>query len=159
MKLYLDTSIISHIQAPHKPEAEAITHAFYRFVMEHPDEYELFISPVVEFEVSNCPEPKQSLMVALIESMPIVHLSENQSALDLAEFYVEKNVLARKHIRDLAHVAYATVSQCDFVISWNMKHLVNPQTIIQVNSVNRLHDYYNIFIATPLVIIGENYDV
>ncbi len=157
-KLYLDTSVISHIDAPHKLEAEAITHAFYRFIEEHADEYELLISPVVDLEVRNCPGEKRFRLLALIDRLQVVQLPENQEALDLAELYVEQNVLARKHIRDLTHVAYATVSRCDFVISWNMKHLANPQTIVRVNAVNRLNNYHNIFIATPLVIIGENYD-
>ena len=158
IKLYLDTSVISHIDAPHKPEAEAITHAFYKFLGKRSDEYELYISPVVELEVDNCPEPKQSRLIALMQRVRLIRLPENQEVLDLADLYVEQNVLAGKHIRDLTHVAYATVARCDFVVSWNMKHLANPQTIVRANAVNRLNNYCDTSIVTPLIIIGENYD-
>ena len=158
IKLYLDTSVISHIDAPHKPEAEATTHAFYKFLEEHSDEYELYISPVVELEVRNCPGEKKHRLLALIDQMKMVQLPESREALGLADLYVKQKVLAMKHIRDLSHVAYATVARCDFVVSWNMKHLANPQTIVRANAVNRLNNYCDTSIVTPLIIIGESYD-
>ena len=156
IKLYLDTSVISHIDAPHKPAAQAMTHAFYGFLETHSDEYELIISPVVDLEVRNCPGEKRFRLLALLDRIKVVQLPEIQEAVDLANLYVEQNVLAGKHIRDLTHVAYATVSRCDFVVSWNMKHLANPKTIVSANTVNRLSHYRDISIVTPQIIIGEN---
>ena len=158
IKLYLDTSVISHIDAPHKPVEERMTRAFYQFVEERSNEYELVISPVVDLEVRNCPGEKKFRLLALIDRMNFVQLPENREALDLANTYVEYNVRTERYIRDLTHVAYATVSRCDFVVSWNMKHLANPRTIVRANAVNRLKNYCSISIVTPQIIIGEEHD-
>ncbi|GHT18988.1 hypothetical protein FACS1894189_7450 [Planctomycetales bacterium] len=69
--------------------------------------------------------------------------------------YVQKEVLSEKHKDDLAHVAYAVVSRCDYVVSWNMKHLVKDRTMRRVNSVNADYRYPNIVIVTPQFITGE----
>lgn len=158
LKLYLDTSVISHIEAPHKPNAEAETWKFFRFINERSDEYELLISPVVDVEIRNCPGSKQLRMLAFVERMGISRLSENQESSDLANLYIEQGVLAPRHIRDLLHIAYATIARCDFVVSWNMKHLANPQTIVRANVVNRVNHYCDIIIVTPLAITGEPLD-
>ena len=63
LKLYLDTSVISWIDAPKRPDWERTTHKFFRFVQDHPDEFQIFISPVVELELSRCPEPKRTRLV------------------------------------------------------------------------------------------------
>lgn len=39
-----------------------------------------------------------------------------------------------------------------------MKHLANPKTIVRANAVNRYNNYSDIFIVTPQIIIGEEYD-
>ncbi|MDR1963304.1 MAG: hypothetical protein LBQ50_05960 [Planctomycetaceae bacterium] len=53
------------------------------------------------------------------------------------------------------HIAYADVSRCDYVISWNMKHIVRPKTISGVNNVNFHNNFNQINIATPQLFTGE----
>lgn len=147
--LYLDTSVISHIQAPHKPEAEAVTHAFFRFVQERREEYELAISPVVEQEVDNCPEPKRSKLKTFLLDLDCVLLPADPEAEDLVEMYVAEGVLTAQHHNDLSHIAYAVVSDCDFIISWNFKHFVNDRTPTRVNAINAKHGYRAVTILSP----------
>ena len=155
LKLYLDTSAISHIDAPDRRDWEAITGEFYRFVKEHPDEFELVASPITLFEIDQCPEPKRSSLYDFLSTVDFTILPENQEALSLADLYAQEGILAKKHSRDLTHVAYATVVRCDYVVSWNMKHLVKARTISGVNLINRMNNYCDIIIMTPLAFIGE----
>jgi hypothetical protein len=53
------------------------------------------------------------------------------------------------------HIAYATIARCDFIISWNFKHFVNPKTIVRVRYVNTVNNYQTPSILSPLDIIGE----
>ena len=149
VKLYLDTSVISHIDAPHKPEAEAMTYAFYRFVEERSGEYELVISPVVEQEVENCPEPKRTKLKTFLLELDCAVLPATPQAEDLVEVYVAKGVLTAKHHNDLSHIAYAVVSGCHFVISWNFEHFVNDRTPVRVNIVNAKRGYCAVTILSP----------
>ena len=155
LRLYLDTSVISNVDAPHVPVEEAVTQALFEFVKEHPDEYEMVISPMSVFEIDNCPEPKQSQLVSLIERYGVFRLPFSQDALDLAELYVKAGVLTPRHIRDLMHIAYAAVNRCDYIVSWNMKHFVKARTISRVHAVNLANNYFSPFIVTPVVILGD----
>ena len=155
LRIYLDTSVISHIDAPHKPNEEAVTKVFYRILDERADEYELFISPVVFLEVDVCPEPKQSKLLQLLRNLNYSALAESQEVNDLVEAYIEEKVLNAKHYRDLSHIAYAVVARCDYIVSWNFKHFVNPNTISRVNTVNRAYNYGITYIVSPHVFTGE----
>jgi len=154
-RIYLDTSVISHIDAPHKPIQEAVTKVFYRILDERADEYELFISPVVILEVDACPEPKQTKLVKLLQHLNCSVLPESQEVNDLVRTYIEEKVLDAKHYRDLTHIAYAVIARCDYIVSWNFKHFVNPNTISRVNTVNRMYNYSAAYIVSPHVFTGE----
>jgi len=55
------------------------------------------------------------------------------------------------------HVALATVSNADLIVSWNFKHIVNFQKIPLYNAVNTLNRFGKIAIYSPLEVI-ENED-
>lgn len=155
LRLYLDTSVISDIDAPADSERGTITKEFFRIVAENPDEFELIVSPITTAEIDDTPEPKLTLLTTFLKRLVPVRLPENPEAENLAWIYVLEDVLSANHIDDLMHVAYAVTARCDYVISWNMRHLVNPKTISRVNEVNALEKFSHIIIATPLLITGE----
>lgn len=155
IKLYLDTSVVSHIDAPDRPDWEAVTKTFFRFVQEHSDEYVLLISPVVELELSNCPGPKRLRLAEFLAGLKYAMLPDNQDVLDLTRAYLDGDVLPAKHHRDLSHLAYAVVARCDYLVSWNMRHLVVARTISSAHAVNQANNYNSPFIVTPSIITGE----
>ena len=158
MKIYLDTSVINHVDAPLKPEAESITRSFYRAVRERPEEYELCISPVVQLEVNNCPEPKRSKLYDLLNRIEYTALTWSPEVDVLVAAYLSENVLSDRHVRDLTHIAYAVIARCDCITSWNFKHFVNVRTIKRVNTVNAANNYGTILIVSPQAIVGEKAD-
>ena len=63
-----------------------------------------------------------------------------------------------KSARDRQHIAYACVYNCDMVISWNFKHIVNVKTITGVKSVNALAGYKEMPIYSPTMLIEGGAD-
>lgn len=59
----------------------------------------------------------------------------------LAEAYIDAGVLSPRHRNDCLHVAIATLSHCDFLISWNFRHLANVRRSTAFIAVNQLHGY------------------
>jgi len=155
LRIYLDTSVVSTIDAPHLPDKEAITQEFFRMMEEQPEDYEVFISPVSLEEIGNAPETIQERSFAVLESIRAVEIPVKEEADDLSQLYIAAEVLSKKHINDLLHVAYAVSARCDFIVSWNMKHLVRAWTIERVNAVNFENHYPTIQIVTPEVFTGE----
>jgi hypothetical protein len=152
IRLYLDTSVISEIDTD--SWRGKITREFFRIVAQT-NEYELVISPVAITELFDSPPEKRDKFIAFVANTPHIELPINQDAENLAWLYVLEDVLTDNHINDLTHIAYAVLSRCDYVISWNMRHLVNPKTINRVNDVNLLNHFYCIFISTPQLFTGE----
>jgi hypothetical protein len=47
------------------------------------------------------------------------------------------------------------IENCDFLVSWNFKHLVNVNTIKGVKIVNAVNDYREINIISPTMLISK----
>ena len=157
LRIYFDTSVISMVDAPHVPDKEAITKAFFQLVFGRPDEFELLISPVVIMEIENCPEPKRTMLLDVLDHLNPVKLPKTDDVTDLVERFLEGKVLGSRHHRDLTHIAYAVVARCDYIVSWNFRHFVNYRTINRVGAVIKEYNYGGVFIVTPETFTGERY--
>ena len=67
----------------------------------------------------------------------------------LAEEYIKNGVLSENRLADCLHIAFAVVNNCDIIVSWNFKHLVNVKTINKVKVVNAINHYKEISIVPP----------
>ena len=158
LRLYLDTSVIIMLEHGQDPARQAMTNEFLRIVAEHSDEYELFLSRVTIDELNAGSEEDKAYADSFLATLEHTLLSEKIEAENLAWIYALDGVLSESHINDLTHIAYAVVSRCDYVVTWNMKHLANPFTVKRVNDVNVLEKYASIIIETPRFFIGESND-
>ncbi len=92
-------------------------------------------------------------MVAEIEKIPVLVISEDENSADLLEIY-EKEEFIRKGARlDLRHLAVATVGGVDAVVSWNFRDIVNIRTRRAVHAVNLRLGYPLIEIVSPEEVI------
>ena len=116
-------------------------------------EYKLLYSQLTEIELKKAPEKIQNL----IKSIPLKHiefLSITDMAINLANQYVQENVVGKTSIEDCRHIAIATLNHADILASWNFKHIVNINRIRGYNSVNYKYGHKIIEIRTPREIIS-----
>ena len=64
--------------------------------------------------------------------------------------YIELGVVPERSLADALHVAMATVSECELIVSWNFKDIVHFEKIPKYNAVNVLNGYGQIDIHSPL---------
>ena len=153
-RLHLDTSPIIMLKPDQDPVRRTITEEFFRIATERSDEYELFVSPVTVEELRAGTHEKIKDVAPFLNTIEHTVLPEDNVAENLAWIYTIDGVLSQSHINDLRHVAYAVVSCCDYIITWNMRHLANEKTVRRVNMVNSQENYGKIFITTPEFITG-----
>ena len=156
LKLYLDTSVISHLIAPDTPEKMADTLVLWNNIKSN--NYSIFISDITFEELSRCSEPKKSLLNNYINEIDFENPVETNESGELLQHYLQYKVLSERNRDDLRHIALATVLACDIIVSWNFKHFVNINTINKVQAVNQLQGYPEIQILPPSMIIGGNND-
>lgn len=153
LKIYLDTSVISHLHAHDRIDRMADSIELWEAIKKQ--EYKPFISPVVLSEISNNKEPKFSLLMKHLKQIDYNFLQITQEAEDLAEKYIKNNVLPSKSENDALHIAIAAIGNCDYIVSWNFKHLVNAKTNSKVKVVNAISGYKEISIIPPMMLIEK----
>jgi predicted nucleic acid-binding protein len=61
-KIYLDTSVVSHLESPDRPDWMADTLKLWELIKK--GVYEVYISNTTIAEINDCNEPKRSFMLA-----------------------------------------------------------------------------------------------
>jgi hypothetical protein len=85
----------------------------------------------------------ESLLLGF-QVIPITAEMEN-----LAEKYITAGAFSRTMYNDAVHVAAATLSRQDVLVSWNFKHLVNRRRRAMICNVNTLVGLPAIDIISP----------
>jgi len=107
----------------------------------------LVTSALVEAEIEPAPEAVRAAFSRHTATAEIA--SVNRDVLLLQQAYLDAGVVTEKSTHDALHVAMATVSGCDLIVSWNFKHIVHFDKIPKYNAVNTLQGYASIGIFSP----------
>jgi predicted nucleic acid-binding protein len=153
LKIYLDTSVISYLQAEDVPEKMAITNNMWNQIIT--GRYKACISDMVLQELSNCYEDKRQRLLEKIADIDFEIYEIDDNVNELAQKYIQAGAFVDKNLEDALHVACASVNTCNAVVSWNFKHIVKLSATLLVNGVNRLEGYMGLEIVSPEFIVEE----
>ena len=156
LKLYLDTSIISHLDQQDAPEKMAVTHKLWDKIKA--DEFDVILSDVVFNEINKCKEEKKGKLINYLSQIKYSQIAVDDKTLKIAERFVDLNILKQKSFDDCQHIAAAIVSGSDAIVSWNFKHIVNHKTMMGVKTVTALKGYNDLLIYEPTIFIGGDED-
>ena len=151
LKIYLDTSVVSYLLQEDVPEKMEITNQLWELFETR--KYELYLSNVTMKEISKCPEPKRSQLIQRLEDIEYTLIEVSDNARDIAEQLVAMKILPPKCYDDCQHIAAAVEGECDCIVSWNFKHIVNIRTIRGVRAITNLKGYKPIEILNPSVLL------
>ena len=152
LRLYFDTSVFGGI---FDEEFREISTLLFNKVKL--GEFICVYSNLCTTELNAAPEKVRDFFMKLPkENMEFVEVSEE--AYSLAQKYIDEKVVGKTSADDCKHIAVATISKVDFLISWNFKHIVNVFRIRGYNSVNMRYGYMQLDIRSPKEIINENED-
>jgi hypothetical protein len=152
IRLYFDTSTLGKMFNPktsYNRRQIVATRKMFQYIEANREQFELVVSPVVVREIKNCPIDILGMITALMLRIRIEELSEIENADELVSVYLDGGVLKVQQIDDLTHIAYATLNRCDYILSWNFKHFVNPTTIESVRLVNDANGHSSPTIISP----------
>jgi predicted nucleic acid-binding protein len=121
--------------------------------------FAVYISDLTLDEIQKCPEPKQRNLRNYLKEIDFEVLHFSEEVQNMAEKYIEYGILTQKNKGDCLHMAFATVSECDVIVSWNFKHMVCLKTIIGIRAVNAKNCYSKVMdIIQPSIILGVDID-
>jgi hypothetical protein len=156
-KVYLETSVISYLTArPSKNVIEAgHQQSTYEFWDRH-GEFDLFVSELVLTEcAAGDPEAANKRLAALhgIQLLEITAYS-----IELAKDLVAVGIVPPKAAEDALHISIATVHFADYLLTWNCRHIANPEIQAQIADNFRPKGLLLPFICTPEELIGGEND-
>jgi hypothetical protein len=152
-RIYADTSVFGGV---FDPEFALISSQFFEEVRK--GHHLLLISEITGQELENAPLRVRELILDLPQGA-IEKLVFSDEMADLRDAYLSAKVIERKWNDDAGHVAAATVSRADAIISWNFKHMVKLEKIRAFNSVNIALGYPMIAILSPREVIADEKDI
>ena len=80
-------------------------------------------------------------------------IERTEEVLALAQAYMDAGIVSERFRSDCEHVALASVSEVDLLVSWNFKHIVRYDKIRMFNAVNLAQGYRTLDIRSPLEVI------
>ncbi|HOO70776.1 MAG TPA: PIN domain-containing protein [Spirochaetota bacterium] len=146
--IYLDTSVIGGVF-----DSEFKEHSIRIVESIKEDKFIGVISEITIRELESAPDFVKKDFEIYEEKLEVVRVSDEIK--DLAESYISENAVSEKYFEDALHIACATVYQVDVLISWNFKHIVNYNRIMQYNSVNLKNGYKSLQIFSPMEILHD----
>ena len=155
-KIYLDTSVISCLQAPDTPEKMQDTIKLWEDIKN--GKYEVYISNTTIGEINECNEPKRSFMLDKLREIELAVVNAETEVEVLSQEFIKLGILKEKSIDDCMHIATALLLKCDVIVSWNFKHIVNDKTIEGVKTISRTKKLNGIKIYCPSILIGGEED-
>jgi predicted nucleic acid-binding protein len=154
-KIYLDTSVISYLDQPERLEKYEETHILWDLLRQ--GEYDVYLSTITIEELGDCKdEIKQEILLKYVNGIDCTILNTSEETEKIANMIIKNGILTQKSFDDCLHIACAVLAECDIIVSWNFKHLVNVKTIRGVRAITELTGYRSIEIYTPTMLLVDN---
>lgn len=147
-RVYVESSVISYLTA--RPSHLLIKLAKQQQTWdwwENRRRWDLFISPIVLWEIQRGDQRAAHKRVAATIGLPL--LAETEEMGTLAQNLIKGGLFPEKAYFDALHVASATIHGMDYLVTWNQTHLFNPDRIEALYSAIRERGYIPPVLVRP----------
>lgn len=149
-RVYIETSIPSYLVQ--KPSGNTIIAghqaASWQWWQDEAPHFQLYTSQIVIAEASAGDSGYASQRLALLASLPLLQVTR-ETLLFARTLEQRLSFLMPKARIDILHMALATVSEMDYLLTWNCKHMANGQIIRQVQTISLEQGFRPVMIVTP----------
>ena len=158
-RVYIETTIPSFYHTLRTdPESVARMHWTRQWWAEFSPQFELFTSPAVILELQQGSSEKTIERLQLVSKLDLLQITDRVER--IAATYIERRAMPNDPGGDALHLAVASHYQLDVLLTWNCRHLANPNKMEHIQAVNRELGLSMPLITTPLnYLSGEDADV
>ncbi len=153
-KVYVETSVISYLTS--RPSRDILIVGHQQITQEWWSNYrELFhlVASQLVIQEASAGDPIASQQrLKILEQIEL--LTTTESALTLAQAFLEFKIMPQKAAEDALHIAIAVTNGIDYLLTWNCKHIANAIIRREVERICRSLGYEPVTICTPEELIG-----
>lgn len=159
-RVYMETSFISYLATALQERFSGDINVAHRQLtsrlwwQRNREHFDLFISDMVYIECNN------GHADAILSRMAVLScaktLEDSLRIIELAKHLVEPaGPLPRKAEADATHIAFASVYGCEYLLTWNFKHIANAILQRSLYKVIQDYGYQPSIICTPEELMGN----
>ena len=115
--------------------------------------YDIFISDAVIAELEEGNYPNKIEVLEFVKDLPVLEI--NHEIENIADVYMKNYVMPKEDVGDALHLAIAAFYKCDFLLTWNCRHLANAHKTRHIKRINEKLDLFTPLIVTPLELLPE----
>jgi predicted nucleic acid-binding protein len=152
-RVYIETSIPSfYHEARTAPDMVARRDWTRDWWDNHRQSYLLVTSEAVLDELTRGDYPNKEEALLLVNDVSLLEIDDPIT--EIVEAYVRHKLMPQNPLGDALHLALASYYKCDFLLTWNCKHLANANKFDHIGRVNMLLGLYVPKLVTPLELLG-----
>lgn len=147
--VYVETTIPSYLTArpssnPKIADQQRMTHKWWS---NSRASYALYISEIVRAEIMAGAPAAVNERLRAVAGLPDLALSE--TAKSLAADYLRLLQIPASAAPDAYHLALTVISEIEYLLTWNCKHLANPRVMRAMTAENTSRGLFVPLIVTP----------
>ena len=154
-KVYIETTIPSYLAA--RPSRDLLTAAHQQLTHDWWESrgpaFGLYVSEPVLEEAAAGDAVVAKKRLEFLAGIPVLALTGG--ILELAENLVTEGAIPRKAAGDALHIAIATAYACEYLLTWNCRHIANAEILRKARLVVSRQGYELPGICTPEELMGE----
>lgn len=153
IRVYIETTIPSFYHTL-RTDAESVArmHWTRQWWAEYGSQFELFTCPAVILELQQGSTEKTAERLELISGLELLDI--NDAVEQIVATYIERHVMPNDPGGDALHLAIASYYRLDVLLTWNCRHLANPNKAEHIRVVNRELGLPMPLLTTPLNYVG-----
>jgi hypothetical protein len=120
------------------------------------DVYERVTSDAVLEELRDGEYPTRAAALDLVQDLPLLEITP--AVAEIVDAYFRHRLMPVDPTGDALHLALASYHRCDFLLTWNCRHLANANKFGHIRRVNSLLGLFVPVLITPLELLGDDDD-
>jgi hypothetical protein len=151
---YLETTFFSFYHDRRTAPAIVAMHEWTRqFWDARRNDYGLVTSAAVLDELRNGDLPHKQAALDLALTMPLI--SGGDEVAEIVRAYVKHKLMPVDPAGDALHLALASFHACDYLVTWNCRHLANANKFDHIRRINTMLGLKTPDLVTPPELLGE----
>lgn len=152
-RVYVETTIPSfYYEVRTEPEMVARRAWTREWWDDHRGDFDLVTSEAVIDELESGTFSQKDEALALRGPVPVVEI--NEAVGDVVDAYIKHHVMPADPAGDALHLAVASYHRCDFLLTWNCRHLANANKFAHIRRINGILGLFVPSLVTPLELLG-----
>lgn len=153
--IYIETSIPSfYHETRQEPEMAARRNWTRQWWDQCAQRYHLVTSEGVIAELQEGQYESQAETVDLVAGLPRLEIVDDIA--DIIDVYLANHLMPKERLGDALHLALASYHKCDFLLTWNCKHIANANKFEHIRIINTRLGLFVPALVTPMELTEED---